>query len=167
MKKVFIFVGLLMLLSVCGCGKPKSTPEAECYKLGLLTTLRGSFSIVSDMDEESGKALYRTPGSVWYSFDLSKAEVSRTGNVLLIALPEVELLTKLDSNWETFEYKKGFWVSNTEFYRDLDKADKKAEAKLMECAKDPDLFKIAKDQASVLLKNFYAGHFPDLVVTIK
>ena len=167
MKKSFIFVGLLILVTVCGCNRPKPTPEAECYKLGLLTTLRGSFSIVSDMDEESGKALYRTPGSVWYSFDLSKAEVSRTGNILLITLPEVELLAKLDSNWETFDFKKGFWVSNTKFYRALDKADEEAEKKLVERAKDPDLFKIAKEQATILLRNFYADHFPDLVVTIK
>ena len=178
-KQVLIVSILLCIIATVGCRrkpnsdtKPYSDPEVAFSELSNLATLRCDYDIVSAVKPTNGltadKGLYRYHGSVLLAFDLTKAEFKQDGQKIYITLPDLDIMSpKIDSKWDTVTEKRTLAVSEQKFHDCRNKAEKVAQEKVYEQGKDPDLARTARNQASVLIKSFYASHFPELTVIIK
>ncbi len=172
MKQSFILLLIVGFLLATGCGKstehtPEQSPEAALQDLSHLATLRCEFTIVSAMEKSdlggTDKSLSRLTGSVLISFDLNNAQCKRTKDDLVIVLPEATILSpKLSSKWEYICGHRSFYTLETTYNRYRDEAERDAQKKLCEKAKDPALVKIAKDQASLLIRGFFMENFPEI-----
>ena len=164
MKTSFIVSILAFVVVATGCGRPPSrTPEAALTELQNLATLRCEFNIVSVVNHQdiggNDRVLRNMTGSVLLSYDLKKARVRRDGDRVVIVLPEMEPLSPKITYGEKFGEHRSFYTSETTYNRYLDDADKKAQEKLKEKAKDPQLSVIAKNQCCVLIREFYRTNF--------
>lgn len=165
------FVLSFCVLALVGCGRKYSDPEAAFSGLTHLATLRLECCVVSMIEDGHGfmadRGLYRYDGSVLLALDLTKADFHCDGKTIRITLPDPEPLSPRIGNCDTYLEKRTLVVTETEFQKRRDKAESDAQDKIVEQAKDPDIARIAKNQASILIKNFYATHFPELGVIIK
>lgn len=156
-------------LALVGCGRKYSDPEAAFSELSSLATLRLECSVVSTIEGKitADRGLYRYDGSVLLALDLTKADFHCDGKTIRITLPDPEPLSPRIGNCDKYIEERTLAVSETTFQKWRDKAESDAQDKIVEQAKDPDIARIAKNQASILIKNFYATHFPELGVIIK
>ena len=112
------------------------------------------------------KCLSRYKGRASLGFDLEKATTHLVGKSLSISLPSAELVNyKIDSTWEPIEEQYTRLVSHTTYNRYRDEAETEAQEKLKAKALDPQITRIATDQAKLLIRNFYEINFPELTVS--
>ena len=115
--------------------------------------------------ESKGAEKYRQSQEV-LGFDLEKATTHLVGKSLSISLPSAELVNyKIDSTWEPIEEQYTRLVSHTTYNRYRDEAETEAQEKLKAKALDPQITRIATDQAKLLIRNFYEINFPELTVS--
>ena len=158
-----IAIVALALVTV-GCGRaPSRSPEAALTELQNLATLRCEFNIVSVVDHTdiggTDKVLRNMSGSVLLSYDLKKARIRREEDNVVVSLPEMEPLSPKIVYGDKYGEHRSFYTSETTFNHYLDKADKEAQEKLKEKARDPQLVEIAKNQCCVLIRDFYQSNF--------
>lgn len=163
MKKLPLFAAMSLGLMIAGCGKPQPPPpEAVLAELSHLATLKCEFTVVAtmihgDLIRGEDRILERVNGSSYLAFDLNKADYRKDGDTLVFTLPEVEVMSpKLDPSWEKIAEHRSGLTSEKEFNRWRDKAEKEAQERIEKKSRDPELVKLAKEQAAMLIKNFYA-----------
>lgn len=165
MKISLIALLLSAIFVATGCGRtPTRSPEMALTELQHLASLRCEFTIVSIVEHTdlggTDKALRRMNGSILLSYDLGKSEIHREEDKITITLPEMDLLSpKIDSDWETISERRSLYTSETTYNRYLDEADKEAQQKIVEKAKDPQIVALAKESCSKLIKEFYKSNF--------
>ena len=158
------FATVAFVLVTVGCGRaPLRSPEAALTELQNLATLRCEFNIVSFVNHTdlggTDKVLRKLTGSVLLSYNLKKANIRREGDTIVVSLPEMEPLSPKIEYGEKYGEHRSFYTSETTFNHYLDEADKEAQEKLKENARDPQLVDIAKNQCRVLIQEFYRTNF--------
>lgn len=173
MCKHFLLAITLAALFAAGCRKEQPPePYSVLEELSHLATLKCEFNVISamvhsDLVRGEDRVLSLATGSSVLAINMLKADCKREGDTFVITLPEVEVVSpKLDTEWERFGEHRSGLTSETDYNRWRDEAEKQAQNTIEERSRDPELVKMAKDQARHLILGFYA-QWPEMKVIVR
>ena len=173
MNKFFLLAIAGGSLLAAGCRKEQPPePYSVLEELSHLATLKCEFNVISsmvhsDLVRGEDRVLSLATGSSVLAINVLKADCRREGDTFVITLPEVEVVSpKLDTEWERFGEHRSGLTSETDYNRWRDEAEKQAQNTIEERSRDPELVKMAKDQARHLILGFYA-QWPEMKVIVR